>query len=173
MIAVFALAALWWHRDTRTRFSGLHVLPGFALVVVLVAPWLIAIWQVSDGGFFAEALGKDMGAKLTAGQEKHWGPPGLYLGLVWLTFWPWAALLPLAGGAVVCCGSGPDDLAWLVADRLDRAVLADPGGWCRRSCRTMCCRFTLRWRFWTGGLCRIRAGRGTALGQQLGGRAAR
>lgn len=98
VIALFALAALWWHRDTRSRFRNLRVLPGLALVLILTAPWLIAIWQVSDGKFFAESLGKDMAAKMASGQEKHWGPPGLYLGLVWITFWPWAALIPQAAG---------------------------------------------------------------------------
>lgn len=34
--------------------------------------------------------------KVAEGKEKHWGPPGLYLALVWLTLWPWAALLPSA-----------------------------------------------------------------------------
>jgi 4-amino-4-deoxy-L-arabinose transferase-like glycosyltransferase len=67
---------------------------------LLVAPWLVAIWQISDGAFFAEALGRDMGAKLTSGQEKHWGPPGLYSLLVWGTFWPWAAFLPIAAMAL-------------------------------------------------------------------------
>ena len=97
-IAAFALAALAWRRETRTRFRKLHVLPGLAVAAILTAPWLMAIWQISDGAFFAESLGKDMGSKMVAGQEKHWGPPGLYLGLVWLTFWPWAALIPLAAG---------------------------------------------------------------------------
>ena len=96
VIAAITLAVLWWQKETRPHFNRLHLLPGFALVVLLVAPWLIAIWDVSDGRFFAESIGKDMAGKIATGQEKHWGPPGLYLGLVWLTFWPWAALIPLA-----------------------------------------------------------------------------
>lgn len=95
-IAVLTFAWFWIMRRAWPPFARFRPLPGIALTVLLVAPWLVAIWIVSDGAFFAEALGRDMGAKLTGGQEKHWGPPGLYTLLVWGTFWPWAALLPVA-----------------------------------------------------------------------------
>lgn len=95
-IAVLTFAWIWVFERTRPPFARFRPGAGIGLTVLLVAPWLIAIWIVSDGAFFAEALGRDMGAKLTSGQEKHWGPPGLYSLLVWGTFWPWAALLPVA-----------------------------------------------------------------------------
>ena len=95
-IAVITFAWIWVMVRTRPPFARFHPGAGIALTILLVAPWLIAIWFVSDGAFFTEALGRDMGAKLTSGQEKHWGPPGLYSLLVWGTFWPWAALLPMA-----------------------------------------------------------------------------
>ena len=95
-IVLLCLTWFWVFGRQRPAFGRFYPLPGLVLVVVLVAPWLIAIWQVSDGAFFAEALGRDLGAKLTSGQEKHWGPPGLYFGLVWGTLWPWAALIPVA-----------------------------------------------------------------------------
>ncbi|MEM1298631.1 MAG: glycosyltransferase family 39 protein [Pseudomonadota bacterium] len=98
VIALLAIAWVWIVARRRPDFSRFHTLPGLAGVVLLVAPWLVAIWIISDGAFFAESLGRDMGAKLTSGQEKHWGPPGLYLGIIWGTFWPWAALIPLAAG---------------------------------------------------------------------------
>ena len=98
VIAVLTIAWVWISSRMRPDFGRFHVLPGLALVVLLVAPWLIAIGIVSEGAFFAESLGRDMSAKLTSGQENHWGPPGLYLGLVWGTLWPWAALIPMAAG---------------------------------------------------------------------------
>ncbi|HLS18192.1 MAG TPA: glycosyltransferase family 39 protein, partial [Paracoccaceae bacterium] len=85
-----------WVLGQRLPLGPLEPLRGLALVALTVAPWLIAITYVSGGAFFAEALGRDFGAKLVSGQEKHWGPPGLYLALIWLTFWPWAALIPAA-----------------------------------------------------------------------------
>ncbi len=98
--AICLLALAWWWIIGRQRpkFAALEPLKGIALTVLLVAPWLIAIWVISDGAFFAESLGEDMGAKISAGQEMHWGPPGLYAGIVWGTLWPWAALIPLAIG---------------------------------------------------------------------------
>ncbi len=101
IVPVIVLLALIWLGIAQRRIPALgrlRPLWGIPLAVVLVAPWLIAIWQVSEGQFFAESVGRDLVGKLAEGQEKHWGPPGLYLALVWLTFWPWAALLP---GAVV------------------------------------------------------------------------
>lgn len=109
-IAILALFWIWIIGRPRLRLGRFRPLKGLALTVLLVAPWLIAIWQISDGAFFAEALGRDMGAKLTSGQEKHWGPPGLYALLVWGTFWPWAAMLPLAAMALWRRRSEP----WLV-----------------------------------------------------------
>ena len=100
VIAFFAIAGIALKSEWRSRLIAIRPFVGLGLVLVLVAPWLIAIWQVSDGAFFQESLGRDMGAKIASGQEKHWGPPGLYIALVWLTFWPWAALLPLAAGWV-------------------------------------------------------------------------
>lgn len=100
VIAVFALVLLAWRRETRPRLARLRAHWGAPLAILLVAPWLVAIWIVSDGGFFAESIGQDMAAKVASGQENHWGPPGLYLALVWLTFWPWAAYLPQAAGWV-------------------------------------------------------------------------
>ena len=93
VVALLALAWLWvaWRRPP--PLGRLRPLPGVPLMLVLVAPWLVAIWVISDGAFFAESVGKDLMGKVAEGQEKHWGPPGLYLLLVWLTFWPWAAML--------------------------------------------------------------------------------
>ncbi|MEM9061231.1 MAG: glycosyltransferase family 39 protein [Pseudomonadota bacterium] len=99
-IAVLAFVWLWIATRAPPAFGRFRPLAGLALTTVLVAPWLVAIWIISDGAFFAESLGRDMGAKLTSGQEKHWGPPGLYSALVWLTFWPWAALLPAAAAGL-------------------------------------------------------------------------
>lgn len=93
-IAVLSVAGFWIAK--RPGLGVLRIWWGVPLMALLVLPWLIAIWQISNGAFFAESLGKDLAGKLAEGQEKHWGPPGLYALLVWGTFWPWAALIPLA-----------------------------------------------------------------------------
>ena len=96
VITALAVATAWLISQTRLPLEVLRPLWGLGLLAVIVLPWLAAIWVVSHGQFFAEAVGRDLLGKVAEGQEKHWGPPGLYLLLVWLTFWPWAAFLPAA-----------------------------------------------------------------------------
>jgi 4-amino-4-deoxy-L-arabinose transferase-like glycosyltransferase len=66
---------------------------GAFILLLMVSPWALAIHDATDGRFFAEALGGDMFGKLGVAQEGHWGLPGYHLALVWLLFWPAAALL--------------------------------------------------------------------------------
>ncbi|MEM0922034.1 MAG: glycosyltransferase family 39 protein, partial [Pseudomonadota bacterium] len=58
VIAVLAVAGFWILR--RPSLRPLRALWGIPLMALLVLPWLVAIWQISDGGFFAESLGKDL-----------------------------------------------------------------------------------------------------------------
>lgn len=61
---------------------------GFVWMILLVMPWFIAIVAKSGDSFFVQAIGHDMLAKITSGQEAHGAPPGYYLALYWVTFWP-------------------------------------------------------------------------------------
>ncbi|MGF1550868.1 MAG: ArnT family glycosyltransferase [Paracoccaceae bacterium] len=94
LVALLATGAFWALSGRRPALATLRPLPGLALAGVLVAPWLVAITIESDGAFFAESIGQDLLGKVAEGQEKHWGPPGLYAAIVWGTFWPLASLLP-------------------------------------------------------------------------------
>lgn len=69
---------------------------GLVWLLLLTAPWFIAIGVKTDGAFFGASVGDDMLGKVAAGQQAHWGPPGYYLLTFWGTFWPWTALAPLA-----------------------------------------------------------------------------
>ncbi len=69
---------------------------GLGVVALIAAPWLIAITIKSGGSFFADSVGKDMLGKVGQGQERHWGPPGLYAILFWVTAWPAAVFAALA-----------------------------------------------------------------------------
>ena len=56
-------------------------------------------------------------AKMTSGQEAHGAPPGYYLLLFWVTFWPGAVLAGLAAPAVWKARHEPGArflLAWLI-----------------------------------------------------------
>ncbi|SFI03206.1 4-amino-4-deoxy-L-arabinose transferase [Bosea sp. OK403] len=70
--------------------------PGLLLCLIVVLPWFIAIMMKTGGSFFTESVGQDMLGKVSEGQEKHWGPPGLYLLIFFGTYWPAAAFAAMA-----------------------------------------------------------------------------
>ncbi len=89
---------------------------GLMWMLVLVLPWFVAIFWRAGDAFFANSLGGDMLSKLAA-QESHGAPPGLYLLLFWVTFWPGAALAGMAAPAVWRARREPGAqylLAWLI-----------------------------------------------------------
>ena len=75
---------------------ALRPLPGLFLVLVVVAPWFLAIAWKTAGAFFSEAVGHDMLAKVGGASEKHFAPPGAYLLVFFATFWPGAAFAALS-----------------------------------------------------------------------------
>src|SRR4030088_1975182 len=89
---------------------------GLMWMLVLVLPWFVAIFWRAGDAFFADSIGGDMLSKLAA-QESHGAPPGLYLLLFWVTFWPGAPLAGMAAPAVWRARREPGAqylLAWLV-----------------------------------------------------------
>jgi 4-amino-4-deoxy-L-arabinose transferase-like glycosyltransferase len=89
---------------------------GLMWMLVLVLPWFIAIFWRAGDAFFADSVGGDMLSKIGA-QESHGMPPGLYLLLFWITFWPGAPLAAMAAPAVWRARREPGAqylLAWLV-----------------------------------------------------------
>jgi 4-amino-4-deoxy-L-arabinose transferase-like glycosyltransferase len=96
--------------------SRLRPVWGLMWMLVLVMPWFIAIYWRAGGTFFSDSVGGDMLSKLAA-QESHGAPPGLYLLLFWITFWPGAPLAGMAAPAVWRARREPGAqylLAWLV-----------------------------------------------------------
>ncbi|MBS0533447.1 MAG: glycosyltransferase family 39 protein [Proteobacteria bacterium] len=75
-------------------------LVGFLWMLLLVAPWFIAIVAKSGDNFFVQSVGDDMLAKVTSGQEAHGAPPGYYFLLFWITFWPGSVLAGLAAPTI-------------------------------------------------------------------------
>lgn len=89
---------------------------GLMWLLVLVLPWFVAIFWRAGDAFFADSLGGDMLSKLAA-QESHGAPPGVYLLLFWVTFWPGAPLAGMAAPAVWRARREPGAqylLAWLI-----------------------------------------------------------
>lgn len=95
---VWGLAILVLSLSQRSfRWLGpLHFGRGLLLCLLVALPWFLAIAWKTGGSFFAESVGQDMLGKVAEGQEKHWGPPGLYLLIFFGTYWPAAAFAAMA-----------------------------------------------------------------------------
>jgi 4-amino-4-deoxy-L-arabinose transferase-like glycosyltransferase len=74
----------------------LHPLWGIPLMLAVVLPWCIAIWRVSGGAFFQNAVGHNLLGKVATGQQAHGLPPGYYLGIFTAAFWPGSLFALLA-----------------------------------------------------------------------------
>ena len=115
-VALTALALSIADRSGRWIWR-LRPLTGLAWLIVLVLPWFVAIIAKSGDSFFVQAIGQDMLAKVTSSQEAHGAPPGYYLALFWVTFWPGSVLAALAAPMVWKARREPGAqflLAWLI-----------------------------------------------------------
>ncbi|GAC1343386.1 MAG: glycosyltransferase family 39 protein [Acetobacteraceae bacterium] len=93
---VVALTALTLSvADRRARWL-LALRPGWGVPLMLAAvlPWFVAIGAATGGRFFTDAVGGDLGRKLSSGDDAHWGPPGLHLLLLPVLLFPASAALP-------------------------------------------------------------------------------
>lgn len=117
LVSVLAAGALSI-ADRNARWLGrLRFLWGVPLMLLIAGPWLIAITVATGGGFASESVGNDFFGKLIHGQESHGAPPGYFLLLALITFWPGS--LALAGVARLAWRERRDVanrflIAWLV-----------------------------------------------------------
>lgn len=68
--------------------------PGPVLAALILLPWLVSVQIATEGAFLSEALGGDVGPKLTSGHESHGGLPGYHLLLLPVLFFPAILFLP-------------------------------------------------------------------------------
>jgi 4-amino-4-deoxy-L-arabinose transferase-like glycosyltransferase len=116
MFVTLAIVTLAILDRTATWLWRLRPVWGLMWLLVLVLPWFVAIFWRAGEAFFADSIGGDMLSKFGA-QESHGAPPGLYLLLFWVTFWPGAPLAALAAPAVWRARREPGAqflLAWLL-----------------------------------------------------------
>ena len=66
----------------------LHIIKGLLLTLCVVLPWAVAVTTATDGAFLDSAIKGDFLAKVQSAQESHGAPPGTYLLLLGLLFWP-------------------------------------------------------------------------------------
>jgi len=119
ILVIVGLAALALAIADRSAVWLMRLRPavGVLWVLLLVLPWFVAIMGRAGESFLQESVGQDLLAKIFKGQETHGAPPGYYLLLFWVTFWPAAPLAAVAAPAVWRHRREPRMrflLAWLV-----------------------------------------------------------
>ena len=90
LLTVFGLLAF---DRSAAYLRGLRLKFGIPLAVLIVCPWAIAVTVATKGAFFGDAIRSDLLPKLISGHESHGFPPGYYLLVVALTFWPGSLFL--------------------------------------------------------------------------------
>ncbi|GLK86742.1 ArnT family glycosyltransferase [Ancylobacter defluvii] len=117
MLAGFTvLGLLAWERRG-AWLKPLRPMIGVPFLLLIVLPWLIAIWLNTGMAFFHEAVGNDLLGKVATGQESHGAPPGAHLLAFFVIFWPGAALAAIAAPWVWSSRSVPAvrfALCWIV-----------------------------------------------------------
>ncbi len=96
---------------------GLRPLLGVLWFVLLVAPWVIAITARTGRFFLLDSIGHDMLGRVVNFREFRFVPPGTYLLLFFVTFWPASLLAGLAVPAIWHTRNAPPTrflLAWLI-----------------------------------------------------------
>ncbi|MGE5148069.1 MAG: ArnT family glycosyltransferase [Candidatus Eiseniibacteriota bacterium] len=98
MVALLTVAALALPDRGTGIIRPLRPLLGIPLAAIIFLPWLVAVNRIAGGDFAGEAVRQDLLPKLLGDAESHGFPPGFYLVLLTLTFWPgsifvWHALV--------------------------------------------------------------------------------
>ena len=96
---------------------ALRPLPGLLWLLLIVLPWFVAIYARVGSEFLVASVGEDMLAKVANAKEAHGAPPGLYVILFFVTFFPASMLAGLAAPAVWAVrkeAAAKFLLAWLV-----------------------------------------------------------
>ncbi len=92
LVCGLTIAALALADRSLAWFKGAHPALGMLITVAIVAPWGIAITRATGGAFLADAVAHDLLPKLIGGHESHGAPPGSYLLMLAVGFFP-ASLL--------------------------------------------------------------------------------
>jgi 4-amino-4-deoxy-L-arabinose transferase-like glycosyltransferase len=107
-----------WILDRSWRWVlALRPFSGIAWAALLVLPWLVAISMRVGDAFLLDSVGHDTLGKLVNSQQGHGQPPGFYLLLFFVTFFPASVLTGMTVSGILSRRREPAVqflLAWLV-----------------------------------------------------------
>ena len=95
----------------------LQLFKGLFVTCCLVMPWAISVSTATDGAFLESAIKGDFLSKVQSAQESHGAPPGTYLVLLGLLFWPglaFAGRIAGLGRQLIAGDAARFCLAWFV-----------------------------------------------------------
>ena len=96
LLAALTVAALLLADHQAGWLRALRAWWGVPLAILMVGPWLVAMMRATHDTFIAGSLGSDFFGKIVGVQQSHGAPPGTYLLLLALIFWP-GSLFAAAG----------------------------------------------------------------------------
>lgn len=88
LISVLTVAMLVTADRSASLLRKLRPSLGIPLLLAVVSPWAAVVTLATKGAFFHDAIRSDLLPKLISGQESHGLPPGFFLLLLMVTFWP-------------------------------------------------------------------------------------
>lgn len=101
LVSVITLISLcMWTKEWRWM-KRFYPLCGLALVVLMIAPWLIMITLKTDGKFWIDSIGHAFLGKVTKSDDSHGMPPGYHLIVYFACFWPASLLTVLQNGYAI------------------------------------------------------------------------
>lgn len=89
---------LWmsvWSKSL-SGFTRLGAPWGVIWLLLLVAPWFVAVGVQTGGAFFEASLGEDLLGKVSDSRERPGLPPGAHLLAFFGAAWPWTVLVVMA-----------------------------------------------------------------------------
>jgi 4-amino-4-deoxy-L-arabinose transferase-like glycosyltransferase len=93
ILALLTMAALSFADRDLSWVKTLRPVWGVVLAGAIVTPWLIAVQRATGGEFISDSVSHDLLPKLVGFQEAHGAPPGYYLTLAVVSFWPGSLFL--------------------------------------------------------------------------------
>jgi len=88
VIILLAIVTLCCFDRNLSLIKQLRPMTGVLVATAISLPWVIAVQISSSGAFLKKSIGVDLLPKLMGGVESHGMPPGYYLLMLMIAFWP-------------------------------------------------------------------------------------